>query len=255
MKFEKKILSLLFAAVMLLSITAGISLSVYAETSGDGNYEYEILDDGTIEIIEYHGAASNITIPNMLDGKTVASIGDGAFSNCTSLKSITIPSSVTSIGNSVFSACVNLKDITVASDNNNYTSANGVLYNKNQTELITYPAGKTDSAVTIPDGVQYIGNFAFLSCGNITSISIPDSVTGIGNSAFYYCQKLTSITIPNSVTSLGSDAFHGCRSLKSITIPNSVTSIGDYTFSVCTNLTSVTIPDSVTSIGAHAFEY
>ena len=108
--------------------------------------------------------------------------------------------------------------------------------------------------VVIKDGVTSIGNSAFDSCSNLTSITIPDSVTSIGNHAFYACSSLPSITIPDNVTRIGDYAFYACSSLPSITIPDSVTRIGDYAFYDCSSLPSITIPDDVTSIGNCAFE-
>ena len=107
--------------------------------------------------------------------------------------------------------------------------------------------------IVIEDGVTSIGNYAFESCWNLTSITIPDSVTSIGKSAFHACSSLSSITIPDSVTSIENYAFRACSSLTSITIPDSVTSIGNGAFERCFSLTSITIPDSVTSIGKYAF--
>ncbi len=112
---------------------------------------------------------------------------------------------------------------------------------------------KNITSVTIPNSVTSIGNHAFGGCANLTSITIPSSVTSIGGAAFRYCTSLTSITIPDSVTSIGDGVFFGCSSLTSVTIPNSVTSIGSYAFYDCSSLTSITIPDSVTSIGSYAF--
>ena len=114
---------------------------------------------------------------------------------------------------------------------------------------------KKDSVkkVVIEDGVTSIGNSAFDSCSNLTSITIPDSVSSIGNFVFYGCSSLTSITLSNNITNIGNSAFAGCSSLTSITIPDRVTSIEKYAFYNCSGLTSITIPDSVTSIGESAF--
>ena len=124
-------------------------------------------------------------------------IGNSAFSGCSSLQSITIPSSVTSIGSNAFSGCSSLQSI------------------------------------TIPSSVTSIGSNAFQNCSSLKSITIPESVTSIGNSAFSGCSSLQSINIPSSVTSIGNSAFSGCSSLQSITIPSSVTSIGSNSFYGC----------------------
>ena len=190
----------------------------------------------------------SITIPD-----SVKEIGSGAFSGCESLISVTIPKSVTKISYNVFNGCTSLTAINVATENQNYVPVNGVLYNKDKTVLICYPAGKKDKNYKIPDGVTSIGRRAFEGCTNLKSITIPNSITRIGDSAFEGCASLTSITIPNSVTYISDDAFSGCTSLKSVAIPNSITSIGDSAFGGCTNLSSITIPSSVTSIGDSAF--
>ncbi len=193
---------------------------------------------------------TGITIPD-----SVTSIGSSAFSNCSKLRSITIPNSVTSIGAWAFNGCTGLTAINVAMKNQNYVSPDGVLYNKDKTTIICYPAGKKGNNYKIPDGVTEIGSIAFSGCSSLTSVTIPNSVTSIGSGAFNGCTSLTRVTIPNSVTKIGWNAFSECTSLTSITIPNSVISIDWYAFRGCTSLKSITIPNSVTSIGKNAFGY
>ncbi len=175
---------------------------------------------------------TSIIIPD-----SVTSIMSNAFSACDSLTSVTIPNSVTEIGYGVFSGCDNLVNINVADDNTAYCSVDGVLFNKNKTELVQYPAGKTETSYTIPNGVTGIG-CAFMGCTGLTSVTIPNSVTEI-TKAFFGCTGLTNVTIPDSVTDIGFFAFRDCTSLTSVTIPNSVTLIEDSAFSGCSSLTDV----------------
>ncbi|MCD8048843.1 MAG: leucine-rich repeat domain-containing protein [Clostridia bacterium] len=213
---------------------------------------------------------TSVTIPN-----SVTSIGSTAFSGCTALASVTIPNSVTRIETNAFNACKNLTSITipasvtyvdggafsgcgslnisVASGNQYYSSADGILFNKNQTSLLAYAKDAICSTYTIPTGITYIGGSAFSNCQNLTSITIPNSVTSIGDSAFSYCKELTEITIPGSVTSIGSGLFYFCDNLSYVTLGSGVTTIALNMFCYCSNLTTVTIPNSVTGIRWGAF--
>lgn len=156
---------------------------------------------------------TGVTIP---DG--VASIGESAFQNCSSLSSVTIPYSVTSIEVSAFSGCSSLSDITVSEQNKNYSSEDGVLFNKDKTELVSYPGGKNGS-YSIPNSVTSILTGAFWHCSSLSGITIPDSVARIEDVAFSGCSSLTSVTIPDSVEYIGYSAFLGCPKIKNVIIP------------------------------------
>ena len=189
----------------------------------------------------------NITFPTEL-----ASIGNSAFAFCTLLTSITLPAGITYIGSKAFELCSNLTSIAVADGNPSFKAVDGVLYDKQGSQLICCPAGK-QGRLAVPQGVTSIGHSAFYYCTRLTSVTLPLGVTSIGGAAFAYCAGLTSAPLPLGVTSIASAAFIYCTSLASVTIPASVTSIGYYPFLQCTSLTSVTIPAGVTAIASQAF--
>ena len=170
-----------------------------------------VVKGGTTPLFIASGASPSSTTFKSLASTTVilqdglTSIGSFAFSGCSSLTSIKIPSSVTSIGYHAFYDCSGL------------------------------------TSIEIPSSVTSIGSSAFSGCSSLTSIEIPSSVTSIGDSVFRDCSSLTSIEIPSSVTSIGYGAFYNCSSLTSIEIPSSVTSIGSNAFADCSSLTKITI--------------
>ena len=144
-------------------------------------------------------------------GSGVTSIGEYAFEGCAALTSINIPCGVTDIGMQALSNCSSLAAITVDPNNQTYSSVDGVLFNKEQTELICCPGGKTGD-YTVPDGVWKIDVFAFRGCSLLTSVTFPESVTWIGgDGAFEGCSSLSSATFCGEAPSyFGTDAFSGC---------------------------------------------
>ena len=198
----------------------------------------------------YCSSLTGVTIP---DG--VTRIEFGVFRECGSLASITIPEGVVYIGSDAFTNCVSLTGIWVDVKNQRYYSDDfGVLFNKQQTQLIQAP-GKITGNYVIPDGVTSVGSYAFYNCEGLTGIRIPADISKIETSTFFGCCSLTSVTIPDGVTSIGSYAFRGCSSLTSVTIPDGVISIGSNAFSECSSLTSITIPDGVTSVESWVFAH
>jgi len=185
-------------------------------------------------------------------GAGVTSIGAWAFMGCSHVTCITIPGSVTNIGENAFYSCNNLISILVNESNASFTSLDGVLFSKDLSELIRYPAGK-NGYYSIPSSVISIKDSAFASCMSLTSVTIPNSVKRIGGSTFKSCVNLLSVTIESGVTYINSEVFANCSSIESVTIPNSVTSIGFHAFYGCYTLMNISIPDSVTHIGNNAF--
>lgn len=211
---------------------------------------------------------NTITIPN-----SVTKIGRSAFYQCKSLKTISLSSSLTTIEASAFFECTKLVSIfipksvisigmhafticsgkiNVDEGNLNYSSLDGVLFNKNKTKLIKCPTSISGDYI-IPNTVDSIEINAFFHCSLLTSVSNTGSLTTIGGGAFGSCSSLTSVSIPNTVKNIDVNCFEFCSNLASITIPNSITSIASSTFYKCTSLKSITIPNSVTSIGNSAF--
>ena len=182
----------------------------------------------------------NQKIESYIIPDSVTSIGDYAFSGCSSLSNIVIPDSVTDIGKCAFSHCSSLSNIVIP---DSVTSIGNDAFLR----------CSSLSNIVISDSVTSIGNGAFLGCSSLSNIVIPDSVTSIGNYAFSDCSSLSSIVIPDSVTDIGNDAFSHCSSLSNIVIPNSVISIGDRAFWDCSFLSNIVISDSVTNIGNGAF--
>ena len=206
---KNKIVALIVLGIILLQIVipslADIDWNVvFAEETntwdisqnGDGSVMATLSDDGTLTISgngkmkDWRNSSDEAwdsnrkNIKNVIINNGVTSIGNFAFSDCTSLTNITIPNSVTSIGDYAFWYC-NLKNI------------------------------------TIPNGVTSIGYSAFYRCTSLTNITIPNSVTSIGDFAFNECTSLTNIAIPDSVTSIGDHAFYKCDSLSVLCKSNS----------------------------------
>ena len=200
-------------------------------------YEDDVLfnKDKSIIISFRNQSVESYVIPS-----SVTSIGNSAFSCCSSLSEVVIPSSVNSIGNSAFSCCSSLSKVVIP------TSVTSIGHN-------VFQGCSSLSEIVIPSSVTSIGNSAFSGCSSLSKIVIPTSVTSIGDWTFSGCSSLSEIVIPSSVTCIGDDAFHGCRSLSKIVIPSSVTSIGSDAFWECRSLSDIVIPSSVTSIGSGAF--
>ena len=227
-------------------------------------------------------------LSNLVLGGNVSSIGNSAFSG-TGLTEIAIPISVVKLGTEGYAlmGAAKLEAIIVDPLNANFSSHDGVLFNKGRTKLLTYPGGK-GGQWTVPDGLEIIEHSAFSGCASLTNITLPNSLQTIRYLAFGYCTGLTSMALPASLTQVGDSAFWGCTNLQefivdpanptlssidgmildeaqstlklcpegksgSAMIPDSVTVIAESAFSRCAKLASAAIPQGVTSIPNSAF--
>ena len=167
------------------------NIPIICNSKLNGDFVYSIISntERTVSIVGYLGNGSSLAIPTKvsfgLSEYSVVSIGDYAFSYCSNLISVEMPSTITSIGNYAFNYCNNM------------------------------------SSIEIPNTVKSIGNYAFYKCLKLASIEIPIVVTKIGNYAFYNCSNITSLDIPSSVTSIGSNVLDLCNNLSFISIHNS----------------------------------
>ena len=198
------------------------------------------------------------------------------------LQNITIPASVTYLGETCFGGCQSLTTIQVADNNQQYSSIEGVLFDKNQKKLIACPAGKTGSytvastvttfgvgafegsrlsQVLFADGSQLatLGYRVFYDCDSLAEIQIPASVMSIGNYAFAYCDNLKTVQVPedSQLSGVYKSAFYNCTKLSEMEIPAQVQEIDDYSFYGCSAFTAIPLDadSQLAAIGDYAFAY
>lgn len=158
-----------------------------------------------------------ISVPQVIDGITVTSVADSAFTRSHHITCVSLPDTVTKIGKYAFSYCPGLK------------------------------------TVYLPDGITEIGDLAFSSCISLDSISLPNTIESLGAGVFKNCINLKEIALPASLTIASNSAFSGCTCLENVTFGDSISTIAGYAFSDCTSLKEVTLPDTLTYISTGAF--
>jgi BspA type Leucine rich repeat region (6 copies) len=214
----------------------------------------------------------SMTYFNIGDGATT--IGSNALVNCSQIQTLNFPASCTGIPIGSLLGCFGLTSIGVDPANPNYSSMDGVLFNKNMTTLIQFPPSGPAVSYDIPNGVVSLAIGSFEGNQILTTLTIPNTVTDIQAYAFaslglpslklppqlvslgdwaFYGSSITSIRIPASLKTIGNDVFFNCANLSCVDIPCGITSIGFAAFALDTSLTKIYIPGSVTSIGTLAF--
>ncbi|MDE5619930.1 MAG: leucine-rich repeat domain-containing protein [Ruminococcus sp.] len=182
----------------------------------------------TIDKLAFYNCAylKNLTING------AETIGESAFVMCSALENITISGNCKTIeGNEPFMSCILLQSINITDGDGEYSSENDVLYNKDKSVLLAYPASKSEKKFTVPDGVKEIGMSAF--CNN-----------------FY----LEEVELP-SVEKIGAYAFEGSKSLKKAVLSKNLKTVDVYAFADCSGLTGIRVYESTDTIGDYAFGY
>lgn len=270
---------------LLHSISMLLLLVVIMPNVGQAQFNYET-NNGTITITGYTGPGGDVTIPEIVNGMAVTSVGDWVFQDCTNLTSVTMGNGVTSIGVWAFGNCTSLTSVSIG---NSVTSIGESTF-KGCTNLATVKIGRSVAAIGLQsfecctalttiavdplnpfyssvDGVLFNKSQTVLiqyPGGKAGDYALPSGVTsiltkwiGTGNGRFHggfdQTPSVIRVTLPNSMTNIGAGVFARCTGLPRITIPESVTSIGERAFQDCTGLTNVSLGNSVTSIGWAAF--
>jgi len=206
----------------------------------------------------------------------VEKIATSAFEGCRNLQECYLHADVNKIDTGAFANAYSLQGIYVDSENETYCSEDGVLFNKDKTILLQYPAGKQDTSYTIPKGVTTIATGAFSGCQHLKEVFVPEQVTKISDSIFsgspsiekitFYglktmgigvfsdCTNLQKVSISGDLTSLKNESFSGCTSLETITLPNSVQQFGNAAFYGCKSLKQLSMPEQLLTIESMVFE-
>ena len=247
MKTNKLLLTMVLIITALLFIPNAVNAAdgdTFTISTTEANFNYTIISEesATVELTSYvslYQAETSAEIASTVEynSKTynVTKIGDRAFSNCSWLQSVTIPTTVTEIGEFAFEYCLNLTQI---SELTNITTIGASAF-EGCSKL---------ASVSMPN-VKTIGNRAFAYCNVLGNVTIPEGVTTIEGGVFANCQAFTNIEIPEGVTSIGLDAFSFCENLANVILPSTLTEIQGGAFYNCTKLTAIEIPENVRIIG------
>lgn len=243
----KKLISFLLSITVLTSVLFCGAVTAEAKKSGD--FEYDVLRDGTAEITAYLGKNNTITIPEKLDKYTVTSLGWNWLDEKT-VRVLNVPATIIKIDGYPFPAT---HAVNIDENNPKFKSIGGVVFNKSGTKLLRFPPKKLRNSVyTVPDGVQTIGDSAF-SHSELKGVNFYDSVTKLEECAFYSCEKLESVIIPEKVEVLELECFANDTNLKSVTFNKNLKTIKKNCFNWCASLKKVELPKGLERIENEAF--
>jgi hypothetical protein len=219
--------------------------------------------NGSSYVINARAFSGNLYAQSVTVSAGVTAIGDEAFANCMSLKTVNlVQSAVSTIGANAFKNCTVLKTVTF--NNSLTTIGESALEGCTSLQSITVPASVTtmgqkvfaNSGLTtavLGSGVRELPAYLFSGCASLTTVTVPSGVTKIGEGCFVGCSALAKLTLPATVLEIGQYAFYGCSALKSVVLPDNLTTIGVEAFKNCYGMYSITVGASVENIGERAF--
>lgn len=178
-------------------------------------------------------------------------LGERSFEDCVSLKSVNLPANMENLCLEAFTGC-GLQNIKVSAGNRYYTERDGVLFDKDGTELVFFPR-KGRTTYRVPAGVKRIGNYAFAECKDLREVILPEQLEEIGKGAFKECRSLQEIHFPESVKGIEEKAFQGCSSLRELQLPEGIREFGKAAFLGCESLKKVVLPKSLKRISRYGF--
>ena len=217
------------------------------------------------KLITWDNNVTTLQIPSEVEYEgekyTVTSVNQSVFSKNSSITKIIIPKTVknTDFGSNEgfkynpFVDCISVESIEVEEGNPAICSVDGVLFNKDTTTLIGYPAASARESYTVPASVKTAGDGAFFNSKYLKKIVLPDNIETLGYSLFASSKSLEEVVLPSSIKELSIYLFKDCTKLKSVVIPEGVTTIGYSAFEGCTSLESISLPESINFIDFFAF--
>lgn len=239
-----------------VNLPASVEKLGYAVFEQCTSLERVNLPEGITSILNYTFSGCSklqgVSLPSHL-----THIGDGAFSRCASIQEVEIPSTVNYIGGYAFSGCAALYKVVLPEEVD--TLGNAIFANCDNLDMplaignTFLKCPRSAGRFEVPEGTEYISDYAFHNCEVLEYVQLPQSVKAIGAYAFANCASLTEITLPEAVDTIGQHAFEMCWSLGGVSVPEGVRYIEAYTFANCAKLHSVELPASLVKIGDYAF--
>ena len=240
---------------IMLGISSGDPESGIAKIGG---LKYRLDDDEHEAMLERENRwTGELAIPSEVTSNgqayRVTKMKQHAFSGCTTLTRVVLPSTIHSLSGNPFVACGSLEAIEADAANGWLCTDDGVLYSADKTLLYSYPAGAKASNYVAPECLEAVGSQAFSRNPYLKSVKLQGNVTEIASEAFQLCTALEKVELPKGLTLISDNMFRECTSLKDIVIPASVERIGILAFYGCTSLKDIVIPEGVTTLGSNTF--